>query len=265
MNASSNTAAIFHNANLRLCRIRMWIDYDGFGFILESSSKPPYMIDSVEPYSPAAAGGLQAQDAVLAINNKAVSSTDYDQVIDTIKQARDRNGLIELFVVEQRFYRSLVKRNIKFDINSANVIVTPPTMPNNYRNYLRYQPRLCYIYLEESEKQFGFDVVYGKNDLGALIEKIHPDTPASRSILRENDRIIEIKKKSVDKKGKKSIYKKLESAQLKGYVELYVMNDETYQYYQSNEMSLSSKKYRKNRSIDKNSFNNHDCKYGYFS
>ncbi len=240
-------SSTLRDANLRLCRLRMWSGYDGFGFDLKSSSKPPHIIQFVEPYSPAAAGGLQALDVVLAINNQDVSSTDYDELIAIIAQTRDNTGRIEFLVVEKRIYRSLVKKNIKIDAKYASVMNTPQRMPIEYQNYLKCQPRSSKIYLHRSDEQFGFDIADDEDEIGAYIERIRPNTPASRTILRPNDRIIEINNKSVDTKLRKSIFKKLERAKLRGYVKLYVMDVNTYQYYQSNQISLSSKKHRKKK------------------
>jgi len=270
MSASSKDETIFRNANLRLCRLRMWTDYDGFGFNLETSYNPPY-IYFVEPYSPAAAGGLKILDVILAINNEDTSSTDFNYVMNAITHARDTNGRIELLVIEQHFYRSLIKRNIQFNIKFASIIDTPQTMPVDYQNYFKYQPRSCEIYLNSSDRKFGFDIANDENEIGASIEKIHPNTPASQTLLRQNDRIIEINDKYVDQKVRKSICKKLDKAKLKGHVKLYVMDIETYKYYQANKIPLSSKKYRKNQldkrllKIDRNDKNNHPCKYCSFS
>jgi C-terminal processing protease CtpA/Prc len=257
MSISSKNADILRNANLRLCRLRIWPEYDGFGFSLVSPFKPPYSIQHVEPFTPAAAGGLKPQDIILAINNQDITSSDNNQVIDAIKYARDSNVFIELLVIEPHLYLSLTKKNIKFDLKFASIIDTPQMMPIDY---LKYQPRSCEIYLNRSHEIFGFDLFNNENDTGVYIEKIHPNTPASRTLLRQYDRIIEINDEYVNEKLKKSIYKRLDRAKLKGYVKLYVMDIETYKYYQMNNIPLSSKTHRNNRII---TINRRPCKFSY--
>jgi predicted metalloprotease with PDZ domain len=247
MSISSKTADSLRKANLRLCRLQLWTNYNGFGFTLESSLKPPYIVEIVEPYSPADTGGLQTEDAILAIDNYDVSSADSDQVIDAIKDARDGNGIIELLVIQKCFYRSLIKKNIQFNVKFASIINTPQTMPIDYQNYFKYQPRSCEIYLNRLDEKFGFDLSENENEIGGYIKKIHPNTPASKSLLRQNDQIIEINDEYVNEKRRKSIYKRLDKAKLKRYVKLYVMDIETYKHYQVNKIPLSSKKNQKHR------------------
>lgn len=106
----SKEAVILRDANLRLCRIRIWTNYDGLGFQLESLSKPPHIVQLVEPYSPATVGGLKISDVILSVNNQDVSSSDYNQVISIINTTRKKNGFIELLVIQQSVYQSLRKK-----------------------------------------------------------------------------------------------------------------------------------------------------------
>lgn len=78
-------------------------------------------------------------------------------------------------------------------------------MPIEYENYFKYQPRLCEIYLNKSNENFGFDLCDNEYEIGTYVEKIHANTVASQSCLRENDRIIEINDEYVDEK-KENLY-----------------------------------------------------------
>ena len=245
MNTSFTIAGILHDANLRLCRLRLWSDYNGFGFTLRFSSKRFSLVQSIEPYSPAATGGLRVDDVILAIDNQDAFSMDATQCVDMIIRAKERINRIELFVVSKRSYRSLMKQGIPFDLSHATIINTPQARPVDCPTLMRYQPRVCEIYLKKSDDRFGFDITNDRSELGVCISKIYPDTPASRTMLLPGDRIVEINKRSVDRKNKTYIFTKLHHAVLMRYVRLYVMDAETYQYYQSNEISFSSKEYRK--------------------
>jgi C-terminal processing protease CtpA/Prc len=167
MMSGSSNAELLRNANVRLCRLRVWPNFEGLGFNLEASSKPPHLIRLVESNSPAAIGGLKILDVILAVNQQDVSEADYNQVRNAIKNARDSNVAIELLVVEQRFYQALQKKKIPIDASQATIISTPATMPPEYSNFPKQQPRTCNIRLNKSDTKFGFEVVNGEKDVGA--------------------------------------------------------------------------------------------------
>ncbi|CAF3177363.1 unnamed protein product [Rotaria sp. Silwood2] len=244
-------AELLRNANVRLCRLRVWSNFEGLGFNLEASTRPPHVIRLVESNSPAAAGGLKILDVVLAVNQEDVSEADYNRVRNAIKTARDSNAPIELLVVEQRFYQVLKKKNIPINPQTAAIINTPATMPNDYLNFPKRVPRTCNIRLNKSDTSFGFEVINGENDIGAYIQEVFPNTPASYTPLRKCDRIIEIDDKNVDKDVSKSILEKLGKAKTKGAVKLYVVDTETYKYAQINKILLGSKGKRKSQSEDR--------------
>ncbi|CAF4673017.1 unnamed protein product, partial [Rotaria sp. Silwood2] len=149
-------AELLRNVNARLCRLRLWSKFEGLGFHLEASPRPPHIIRLVESNSPAAAGGLKILDVVLAVNQEDVSKADYDRVRNAIKTARDINIPIELLVVEQRFYQILKTRNISINSHIATIMNTPETMPSDYLNFPKHAPRTCYICLNETDTSFGF-------------------------------------------------------------------------------------------------------------
>ena len=249
--AGSNNNDFLRNANVRLCRLRIWPNFEGLGFNLEASTRPPHLIRLVESNSPAAAGGLKILDVILAVNQRDVSNADYNEVRNAIKSARDSNVPIELLVVEQRFYQALKKKDIRIDSANATVINTPTTMPIEYQNFRKREPRTCNLRLNPQETTFGFEVVNGENDIGAYIQEVFPNTPASRTQLSKSDRIIEVDDKFVDKDVSKSILEKLGKAKSKGAVKLYVMDTDTYKHYQLNKMSMTSKSKRKSQSEDR--------------
>ena len=244
MTATLEIATILRDANLRLCRIWIWTNYNGLGFDLKASPKPPHAIRVVALYSPAATAGLLSNDLVIAVNNQDISSADYTQAVDAIKHARDGNGCIELLVVEPRFYEKMKKKNIKIDVNFANVIEAPQTMPHDFEHFFEHPPRTCIIRSNAPGASFGFNVNYNETDVGVCIQEVYPNTPASRSALYKNDRIIEINDIFIDEDSSKSIFKKLDKARAKGKIKLYVIDMENYKFYQRNNIPLSSKEYK---------------------
>ncbi|CAF3266956.1 unnamed protein product [Rotaria socialis] len=250
---SSSDAEVLRNANIRLCKLRVWREFDGLGFNLEAAQRPPHLIRLVESNSPASAGGLKILDVILYVNQEDVSEADYNTVRGAIKTARDSNRPIELIVVEQRFYQLLKKKNIKVTPQLAtNVIQTPESMPADYINFPKRIPRTCNLRLGQSDT-FGFEVINGENDIGAYIQEVFPNTPASNTPLRKCDRIIEIDDKNVDKDVSKSILEKLAKAKQKGSVKLFVVDTDTYKNAQLHKLPLTSKGKRKSQSEDRQS------------
>lgn len=245
--ATSITNNDLSQVNLRLCRLRVWPNYGGLGFNLENSPPPPYIIRTVESNSPAAAGGLKITDLVLAVNNQDVSQADYKVVTDAIKNARDNSNTIDLLVIEKRLYAPLKSRGVTFDPTLAKVIETQTTMPRDYMNFPKYTPRTCEIRLNKSDQSFGFEVVHGHRDIGAFIQEVLPDSPASRTSLRKCDRILEIDDKFVDTEPCANILEKLMRAKKKRSVKLYVVDTNTYKYFQENRVPLGSKDFRKSK------------------
>lgn len=254
--AGSSNSELLRNSNIRLCRLRVWPNFEGLGFNLEASPRPPHLVRLVESNSPASAGGLKILDAIIAVNQRDVSDADYNAVRNAIKSARDNNVPIELLVVEQRFYQVLKKKGIRVDPSYATTIDAPPSMPTEYQNTGRNQPRTCVLRLNPGETSFGFEVVNGENEIGAYIQEVFPNTPASRSQLRKSDRILEIDDKFVDKDVSKSILEKLGKARSKGAVKLFVMDTDTYKYHQLHKVPLTSKGKRKSQSEDRLTSNN---------
>jgi len=239
------------NSDVRLCRLRVWPNFKGLGFNLEASPRPPHVIRLVESNSPASAGGLKILDAILEVNQQDVSAADYNKVREAIKAARDANGPIDLLVCEQRILQERKKKNLPINRTSPVVITTPATMPAEYANFPKHQPRTVMIRMGNNDQTFGFEAVNGENDIGAYIQDVFPNTPASATALRKSDRIIEIDDKFVDKDVSKSIFEKLAKIKSKRAVKLYVMDTATYEHYQLNKMSLSSKGKRKSKSEDR--------------
>jgi C-terminal processing protease CtpA/Prc len=213
--AESNDNNDLRRVNFRLCQLCIWPNYGGLGFNLENAISPPHIIRTVESNSPAAAGGLKILDVVLAVNNQDVSGADYSLVTQAIKNARDTNGLIELLVIEKRYYQPLKDKGISFDPALAKRIKTPRTMPDDYRNFPKYTPRICEIRLSRNDQSFGFEVVNGIKDTGAFIQEVVPNSPAGRTTLRKSDRILEIDDKFVDNEPSKIILDRLFKAKKK--------------------------------------------------
>ncbi|CAF3687692.1 unnamed protein product [Rotaria sp. Silwood1] len=232
-------------ANFRLCRICKWSNYTGLGFSVGRSTQPPQYIQLVDSNSPACATGLKIRDVVLAVNGEDVSEYEYEELSKFMKTSLDNNDRLELLVIQKRVYDTLNEKGISFNPRFAKVLDTPKNMPLDYKNFPKNIPRTCEIRLNKIDETFGFNIAYGKNDIGVYIQEVAPNSPASKTTLRKSDRILEINDKFVDKESSKNIEKKLIEAKSKRYLKLYVVDTHTYTYFEKNKIPLESKKFKK--------------------
>jgi predicted metalloprotease with PDZ domain len=142
--------------------------------------------------------------------------------------------------VKQKSYDILKKKKIRVDSTSATITKTPATMPADFVNFPKLTPRICSVFLSENDTAFGFDVASGMNHIGLYIQKVFPNSPASIAGLRNNDRIIEINGRNVDKRSSRSIKKKLNKIQKKNSLILLVVDTQTYEHYTTKNMTMSS-------------------------
>ncbi|CAF2073834.1 unnamed protein product [Rotaria magnacalcarata] len=232
-------------SNIRLCRLRTWPDYKGLGFNLDRASKSPVVIQNVESNSPAAAGGLRMRDVILRVNNQDVSGSVIEEVTAAIRKTRDTGDYVELHVIDEIGYEKLSELKRPFDLKNVEECNTPPTMSDEYKKFPKNTPRTCQIHMTSEDESFGFSIFGGEGRMGAYIQYILPNSPASRTELRINDRILEIDDKFVDEDSKDSIDKKLSKAKLE--VKLYVVDTHTYKYFKDHDIPLESKKFKKSQ------------------
>ena len=227
-------------ANVRRCRLCAWPNYQGLGFHLTRCSPPPQMISLVESNSPAAAGGLKISDALLRINTTTVSDLDYEEVLCILKAAIDSNDRIELLVVERKYLQKIVKYNLVIKSRFIQDIDTPVAIPGDYLDASKRILRTCHIHRPSTEADFGFELVSGPHCIGAYIQEVLPNSPASHAGLRKSDRILQIDDRFVDNLDTKIIFARLEEVPTRRTVKLLVADTQTYALGLSNQASLYS-------------------------
>lgn len=226
--------------NVRLCRIQKWEGNPSIGFTVEpSAKKTPHIIGLVESNSPAAAAGLRIGDAVVEVNGKDVSGLDFKKFQSMVGDSISKTNRIEMLVVEKQYYEAAKKEKL-LKAKTAQTLTTPPTMPADYANFPQNTPRTCDIRLGSAAEPFGFDLVQGPKEVGALIQSVTPNTPAARSSLRKSDRIIEINDEFVADNPYMDIRQQLAECKKTCAVKLYVMDTHTFKYFKANNLSLKS-------------------------
>lgn len=74
------------NTGARLCVLKRWDNFDGFGFNLHAEKgKPGQYIGKVDEGSPAEAAGLREGDRILEVNGESISNKTHKQVVELIK------------------------------------------------------------------------------------------------------------------------------------------------------------------------------------
>ncbi|CAF0877844.1 unnamed protein product, partial [Didymodactylos carnosus] len=117
----------------RLCHLRRWGHFAGYGFNLHcEKSKPGQFIGKVDPKSPAEAAGLREHDRIVEVNFVNIGNENHKQVVTRIKEGVSRDGTkypdeVILLVLDNdadRYYKS---KNIVVRGNDPNVekIETP--------------------------------------------------------------------------------------------------------------------------------------------
>ena len=105
----------------RLCIIRTWPDFEGYGFNLQAEKgKMGHLIGKVDPDSPAEASGLRNGDHIIEVNDANIQLESHAQVVSRIKA---QPGTVRLLAIEtegEEYYRS---RGIPITHQMSNVIV----------------------------------------------------------------------------------------------------------------------------------------------
>ena len=104
----------------RLCILRIWPDFQGYGFNLHAEKHiPGQFVGKVEPESPADAAGLRKGDHIIEVNDSNVQDGSHSDVVSQIKSQPDMVRLLVIDKEEEDFYKS---RNITIHGGMPNVI-----------------------------------------------------------------------------------------------------------------------------------------------
>lgn len=77
----------------RLCHLRRWPNFIGYGFNLHcEKTKPGQYIGKVDPDSPAESAGLRENDRIVEVNFVPIGNENHKQVVTRIKEGVSRNN-----------------------------------------------------------------------------------------------------------------------------------------------------------------------------
>ncbi|XP_043109925.1 Na(+)/H(+) exchange regulatory cofactor NHE-RF1a isoform X2 [Puntigrus tetrazona] len=195
---------------------------NGYGFHLHGEkNKPGQFIRHVEDDSPAAEAGLMAGDKLAFVNGENVEDEKHQQVVSRI---RGIAGKLELIVVDAETANLLQKHNLKCkkeyvtdgipipssaaesdheeEMKNGTPRESTPVPETNgeirmerlsvsskeSKNELR--PRLCHM--KKGATGYGFNLHTEKSKPGQYIRAVDEDSPAEKSGLRPQDKIVEV-------------------------------------------------------------------------
>ena len=129
VSSSPSPPTITHPYNARLCHVRTWPNWPGFGFNMHSQKgKPGQFIGSVDAGSPADLAGLKEGDRILAVNGTSVKGFEHPQVVGLIKTDPTSNKLLLVDKEADDYFTSKgidIKPEDDFVVHKAN----PETQP----------------------------------------------------------------------------------------------------------------------------------------
>ena len=110
----------------RLCHLKKWPDFDGFGFTIGTKKGKHYI--KVDKGSPAEATGLKELDRIVEIDGINIEMRSHYEVVQCIKAARQE---IKLLVVDKETDQFFIKKRIslKSEMACVQTITCPAGKP----------------------------------------------------------------------------------------------------------------------------------------
>ncbi|KAG7491697.1 hypothetical protein MATL_G00007000 [Megalops atlanticus] len=203
----------------RLCVLEKGAN--GYGFHLHGEKgKAGQFIRLVEPDSPAETSGLRAGDRLVYVNEENVEGESHQQVVSRI---RATTGKLELIVVDPETEALLKKHNLKCLKEFATEGIPLPSsesdgdvgengtprestptpekngevqvekklsVSSDKESKSELRPRLCNM--KKGEGGYGFNLHSEKSKPGQYIRAVDKDSPAEKSGLKPQDRIVQV-------------------------------------------------------------------------
>ena len=133
---------------MRLCHLKTWPDFAGYGFNLHADrATPGQYVGKVDDGSPAEAAGLQLHDRIVEVNGVVVDGKSHAEVVANIKSVP---GEVRLLVVDAE--TDELCRNNGVEISSSSqrnihTIVCPDYNPHSTTGYLLNTSNISVILL----------------------------------------------------------------------------------------------------------------------
>lgn len=115
-----------HALKPRLCTIRKWADFPGYGFNLHAErGRAGQYIGKVDDGSPAQAAGMKEGDRIVEVDGTNIGNENHSQVVSRIKAA---GGEVTMLLVDpetDKYYKER-KLVVSSDLPEVARLETPP-------------------------------------------------------------------------------------------------------------------------------------------
>ena len=96
-----------HPYSARLCHVRIWPDFQGYGFNMHAEKgKPGQYIGKVDNGSPAEAAGLKEGDRIIEVNGTNVEQDNHQGVVQKIKSVSNETKLLVVDTDADTYFKS---------------------------------------------------------------------------------------------------------------------------------------------------------------
>lgn len=116
----------------RLCHIKKWPDFQGYGFNLHAErDRPGQYIGKIDDDSPAEAGGLKEGDRIIEINDANIENETHQQVIARVKAGGNETKMLVVDKEADDYYKN---KGVQVSSSLPEVIflVNPDRTGRNY-------------------------------------------------------------------------------------------------------------------------------------
>lgn len=110
----------------RLCSIRKWHDFPGYGFNLHAErGRAGQYIGKVDADSPAEAAGMKEGDRIVEVNGTNIGNENHSQVVTRIKAAGETVSMLLVDAATDKHYKDQ-KVIVSNDLPEVSRMETPP-------------------------------------------------------------------------------------------------------------------------------------------
>ncbi|KAG7256345.1 hypothetical protein CRUP_026623 [Coryphaenoides rupestris] len=189
-----------------------------FGFMLRvEQGEAGHLVRSLDMGGPAELAGMKDGDRILRVNGNFVDGLSHQKVVDLVKQ----NGVSVTFhVIDNVLYN---RANLEgYDLSDPH----PRPVSNGVGAETR-KAKLCY--LVKSTGSFGFSIRSLTGEQGVFMTQVTSGGMAEQAGFRDNDRLLEINRESVEGATHEQVVEKIKDA---GSHLMFLLADEdTYRFY----------------------------------
>ncbi len=91
----------------RLCHLKIWPDFQGYGFNLHTEkNRPGQFIGKIDAKSPAEAAGLREDDRIMEVNGDSMVGESHQTVVSKIKAVPNETKLLVVDKVAEEYFNN---------------------------------------------------------------------------------------------------------------------------------------------------------------